>query len=176
MAALDDVDELLRAHRLVTGGNPGAPPITNGARVGASLLRAATTMISAALQTEVEDVFKEALPLTFDHFNAAERERYWKDCKKNWGNPNPENIRSLFFRLGFSDALDDLRWQKCSNAKVTSTLDAINQVRNRIAHGQPLTVDGQSFRLTRPIVSGWRAFAGVFMVRFRPFILDQFEE
>ena len=176
MAALDDVDELLRAHRLVTGGGPGAPPIENGARVGASLLRAATTMISAALQTEVEDVFKAAVPLTFGHFNAAERDRYWDDCKKSWGNPNPQNIRTLFFRLGFSDALDGLRWQKCPNANVVTTLDAINQVRNRIAHGRPLTVNGNPFRLTRPMVERWRSFARVFCVRFRPFILEQFEE
>ena len=176
MAALNDVDELLRAHSLVTGGGPGAPPITNGARVGASLLRAATTMISAALQTEIEDVFKKALPLTFDHFDGDERERYWQDCKKSWGNPNPANVRTLFFRLGFSDALDGLSWQKCNNASVVSTLDAINQVRNRIAHGQPLTVNGIPFRLTRPVVSRWRAFGGVFIARFQPLILEQFEE
>jgi len=176
MAALDDVNELLRAHRLVTGGNVGAPPIANGARVGASLLRAATTMISAALQTEVEGVFKQALPLTFDHFTDAERQRYWEDCKKSWGNPNPQNIRTLFFRLGFSDALDGLQWQNCPNANVVSTLDAINQVRNRIAHGQPLTVNAHPFRLTRPVVDRWCSFANVFTERFRPFILDQFEE
>jgi hypothetical protein len=108
VAALDDVDEILRAHVLVTGGAPGAPPIANGARVGASLLRAATALISAALQTEVEETFKAALPLNFDHFTAEERERYWQDCKKSWGNPNPHNIRTLFFRLGFSDVLDGL--------------------------------------------------------------------
>ena len=176
MAALDDVDELLRAHQLVTGGNPGAPPSANGARVGASLLRAATTMISAALQTEVEEVFKVALPLTFDHFTADECDRYWQDCKRSWGNPNPQNIKTLFFRLGFSDALAGLSWQKCPNANVLSTLDAINQVRNRIAHGQPLTVDGQIFRLTRPTVARWRSFAEVFVARFRPFIIDQFDE
>lgn len=175
MAVLHDVDELLRAHTLVTGGGPGAPPIANGARVGSSLLRASTTLISAALQTEVEDTFKVALPLTFDHFSQDELDRFWASCR-GWGNPNPHNIRALFFRLGFSDALDGLRWQKFSNASVVTTLDTINQVRNRIAHGQPLTVNNQSFRLTRPIVGAWRAFAGQFVSRFRPLIIDQFEE
>jgi hypothetical protein len=175
MAVLNDVDELLRAHTLVTGGGPGAPPIANGARVGSSLLRASTTLISAALQSEVEDTFKAALPLTFDHFNQDELDRYWLDCK-GWGNPNPHNIKTLFFRLGFSNALDGLRWQKFNNASVITTLDRINQVRNRIAHGQPLTVDGQPFRLTRPVVGSWRAFAGQFITRFRPLIASQFDE
>lgn len=133
-------------------------------------------MISAALQTEVEETFKVALPLTFDHFTAEEQERYWQDCKKSWGNPNPQNVRTLFFRIGFADALDGLSWQKCTNANVIATLDAINQVRNRIAHGQPLTVNGNPFRLTRPTVARWHAYAGVFLQRFRPFILDQYDE
>ncbi|WP_436357458.1 HEPN domain-containing protein [Brevundimonas sp. CEF1] len=175
MTALTDVDELLRAHALVTGGTRGAPRIQNGARVGSSLLRASTTLISAALQAEIEDTFKAALPLTFDHFNQDELERYWSDCK-GWGNPNPHNVRRLFFRLGFADALDGLSWKKCSNATVITKLDTINQVRNRIAHGQPLTVNNQEFRLTSPVVHSWRAFAGQFVSRFRPLILDQYED
>jgi hypothetical protein len=175
MAALDDVDELLRAHRLVTGGQVGAPPIANGARLGSSLLRASTALISAAIQTEVEATFRAALPLAFDHFTVPEQERYWTEAKKGWGNPNPYNIRNLFFRIGFSDVLDGLSWQKCPNASVISTLDAINQIRNRVAHGQPLTLDGTSFRLTRPIVNRWYNFAGILLSRFRPFVVDQFE-
>lgn len=173
MPVFDDVDELLRAHRLVTGGGVGAPPIVNGNRVGASLLRASTALISAALQTEVEESFKVAVPRAFAHFNPAQQADYWESCKK-WGNPNPANIKSLFFRIGLADPLGGLSWQKCNNATVISTLDAINQVRNRIAHGQPLTVDGQPFRLTRPVVARWRAYAEVFSARFRPHILGQF--
>ncbi len=176
MAALDDVDEILRAHRRLTGGAPGAPPVTNGARLGASLLRAAIPLISAALQTEVEETFKAALPLTFDHFSPAELDRYWEESKKNWGNPNPHNVRNLFFRIGFSDVLDGLSWRKRNNARVIAVLDAINQVRNRVAHGQPLTVNGQPFRLTRPVVKGWTDYARAFIVRFRPFVLSQFDE
>lgn len=175
MPVLNDVDEILRAHTLVTGGGRGAPPIANGARVGSSLLRASTTLISAAIQTEVEETFKVALPLTFDHFSQDELDRYWADCK-GWGNPNPHNVRTLFFRLGFSDALDGLRWQKFTNQSVVTTLDTINQVRNRIAHGQPLTVNNQPFRLTGPVVRSWRAFAGQFIHRFRPLIVSQYED
>lgn len=176
MAALDDVSEILHAHQLVTGGARGAPRIANGARIGSSLLRAAAIMISAAIQTEVEEAFKAALPLTFNHFTAKERERYWQDCKKSWGNPNSQNVRNLFFRIGLADALDGLSWQKCPNAKVIATLDAINQVRNRIAHGQPLTVNGNPVRLTRPVVGRWRSYAGVFLERFRPFILNKYQK
>lgn len=176
MAALDDVDELLRAHGLVTGGAPGAPRIANGARLGSSLLRASTALISAAIQTEVEATFQAALPLAFDHFSDDERERYWTDAKRSWGNPNPHNIRNLFFRIGYSDVLDGLSWKKCNNATVVSTLDAINQIRNRVAHGQPLTLDGNPFRLTKPVVNRWKNFAGVFLNRFQPFVLSYFEE
>ncbi len=109
MAALNDVDELLRAHRLLTGGQVGAPRIENGARLGSSLLRASTALISAAIQTEVEATFQAALPLAFDHFTEQEQERYWTEAKKGWGNPNPHNIRNLFFRIGFSDVLEGLR-------------------------------------------------------------------
>jgi hypothetical protein len=175
LAALDDVDEVLRAHQVLLGGAPGAPPIANGARLGASLLRASTALISAAIQTEVEETFKAALPLTFDHFSAAELDRYWGDAKRNWGNPNPHNVQTLFFRIGFSDVLEDLSWRKRTNPQVRATLDAINQIRNRVAHGQPLTVDGQPFRLTRPVVVGWTSFARIFIDRFRPHVLAQFE-
>jgi hypothetical protein len=176
MPTLDDVDEILRAHVAIRDPGPGAPPIVNGARVGASLLRAATTLISSALQTEVEETFKEALQLTFDHFSAAERRSYWEDALKSWGNPNPANIKRLFFRIGFPDVLEELKWQKCTNVRVRDVLDTINQVRNRVAHGQPITVNGNAFRLTRPIVRSWRNFAGVFIDRFRPFVLEQYED
>jgi len=174
MATLDDVDELLRAHSFLLGAGPGAPHVVNGARVGSSLLRAATVLISSALQTEVEEAFKAALPFSFDHLSQAELERYWSDCK-GWGNPNPDNIRRLFFRIGFSDILAGLSWQKCPNKTVIDNLDSINQVRNRIAHGQPLTINGKLFRLTKPGVARWRACAGAFSARFRPFVLAQYE-
>jgi hypothetical protein len=161
---------------LVTGGSVGAPPISNGSRVGSSLLRASTNLISAALQTAVEDTFKATIRMEFDHFSDDQYERYWQDAKQSWGNPNPHNIRSLFFRIGFPDVLDGLSWQKCSNATVVSKLDTINQVRNRIAHGQPLTVDGQHFRLTRPVVNGWNSFAGQFIRRFSPFVLANYDQ
>jgi hypothetical protein len=176
VAALNDVDEILRAHAALRPAGPGAPPIVNGARVGTSLLRAATTLLSSAIQTEVEETFKEALPLTFDHFSPNERADFWESTCKGWGNPNPANIKRLFFRIGFPDVLSGLRWQKCTNDRVRDVLDTVNQVRNRVAHGQPVTVNGHAFRLTRPVVSGWRNFAGVFIQRFRPFVLEQYDE
>ena len=173
MAALTDVDEVIRAHQFLVGPGPGAPPIANGARVGASLLHAATTLISAVLQSEVEETFRAALPRSFDYFNQDALDRYWSDCRQ-WGDPNPENVRRLFFRIGFPDVLAGLSWQKCPNATVISVLDEINQVRNRIAHGQPLTVKGRRFRLTKPKVVRWRNYAAAFLARFQPFVLAQY--
>ena len=174
MSALDDVDEILEAHSALLGGERGAPPIENGARIGASLLRAAVVLVSAGLQSSVEQSFKAALPLTFDHFNEDELRKYWGLCDR-WGNPNPANIRQLFFRIGFSDVLDGLSWQKCVNSKVVDLLDEINQIRNRVAHGQPLTVGGRVVKLTKPRVWRYRNFAVVFIQRFEPFVRDQFE-
>ncbi len=175
MRAIADIDEVLRAHGQLLPSGPGAPKIANGSRVGNSLLRAATTLISAALQTEVEETFKAAIPLTFDHFDPAELDRYWDDSKRSWGNPNPSNVRKLYFRLGFSDVLEGLSWQKCQNSEVVRLLDEINQVRNRVAHCQAITVDGNLFRLIKPTVYRWRNFADIFIKKFRPFVLEQFE-
>ncbi len=176
MSAIQDIDEVLRAHASLLPGGRGAPIIANGQRVGNSLLRAATTLISAALQTEVEETFKATIPLTFEHFDLLELERYWDDSKRAWGNPNSNNVRKLFFRLGFSDVLDGLSWQKCTNTEVVRLLDEINQVRNRVAHGHSITVNGNAFRLTKPTVHRWRNFTDIFLNRFRPFVLGQFDQ
>jgi hypothetical protein len=176
MAVIRDIDEVLKAHQAIRNPGPGAPPITNGERVGVALLRGATMLISAMLQVAVETTFKKAIPLTFDHFTADEIERFWEDCRKSAGNPNPENIKRLFFRIGFSDALDSLSWRNSNNATVRRKLDEINQVRNRIAHGQPITVNGQAFRVTRPVVTSWRNFAEQFCGRFDDHIVDQYDD
>lgn len=174
MSNIQYIDEVLRAHSKLLPGGPGAPIIENGNRVGNSLLRASTTLISATLQTTVETAFAAAIPLTFDHFSPGECERYVEDAKKGWGNPNPANVRRLFFRIGFPDVFDGFSWQKCPQAEVVRVLDEINQVRNRIAHGQPITVNGVAFRLTKPTVVRWRNYTEVFIDRFQPFILGQF--
>jgi hypothetical protein len=176
MSTLNDIDEVLRAHGRILPGGAGAPIIANGQRVGNSLLRAATTLVSAALQSEVEKTFRQAVPLTFDHFTPDQVERFTREALDRWGNPNPDNIRRLFFKIGFPDVLDGLSWQKCNNTKVIEVLDAVNQVRNRVAHGQPLTVNGQTFRLTKPTVRRWRNFVSVFEVRFGPHVIDQYDD
>lgn len=54
---LGPVDELIRVRQQQHGGNPGAPPIVGGARVGAALNKSCVLMLSALLQGYVEDVF-----------------------------------------------------------------------------------------------------------------------
>lgn len=173
MAALDNVDELISAHRLVIGNSRGAPPISGGSRLGTSLLRASTILISAAIQAEVEETFKLAIPKVFTHFSQNQCDEYWEECKRGWGNPNPRNIKILFFRIGLADPLNGLSWQNCNNQMITNNLDSINQIRNRIAHGNQLTINGNSFSLRRKTVTGWQSFSRAFISRFRPFILNQ---
>lgn len=176
MAVLQDIDEVLRAHQAIRQPGPGAPQIINGARVGSSLLRSATLLISAMLQVSVEETFKAALVEGFVHYSDEERERYWADAKQSSGNPNPQNINRLFFRIGFNQVLDGLSWRKRANTEVLAVLDRINQVRNRVAHGQPITVDGNPYVLTRPIVNGWRNFGDQFCNRFHDHVLARYRD
>ena len=139
------------------------------------MLRAATSLISAAIQTEVEDTFKKATQKSFDYFKDEDLDRYWKACGR-WGNPSHGNIKSLFFRIGFVDVLDGLSWQKFRNASIVRTLDNINEVRNRVVHGQPLTIGGKGIRLTKPLVVTWQNFGTVFVKKFPEHVFRQYEE
>lgn len=176
MAVLQDIDELLRAHQAIREPGPGAPPIENGARVGSALLRSTTLMISAMVQTSVEETFKQALRREFETYNDTQLEHYWKEVNRTSGNPSPNNIEKMFFRIGFPKVLDGLSWKKRNNNSVRQTLDRINQVRNRIAHGQPLAIDGFTIRLNRPMIVGWRNFAEQFCKRFDAHVMSEYDE
>ena len=161
------VDEMVDARRLVHGGGRGAPPLAeNGQREGASLNRSCIVLLSAQLQGYVEEVFEVCAKQAIGKLqNPVLWEAYWKQLER-WGNPNPGNVNALFLRIGIRDVLAGLNWQKCNNSTVKKKLDHLNQIRNDIAHGGEITVDGKVENLTLASVERYRDFVAAFAQRF----------
>ncbi|WP_430436898.1 HEPN domain-containing protein [Oceanibaculum nanhaiense] len=154
MIDLHFVDELIAARRVQHGGGRGAPRIVgNGQRIGASINRSCIVMLSALLQAHVDSVFRQCAPTVFPEFSrSGDAYDAFLEAARKAGNPNPSNIKSLFRRIGVPDVMDGLAWRRgrshnVSNATIVSSLDEINQVRNRIAHSQPLTLNGAPYQL-----------------------------
>lgn len=170
MAELDlhYVNELIAVRREQHGGGQGAPAIEAGHRIGASINRSCIVMLSALLQTHVEDVFQDAAKRAFPalNANAGAFALYWNQMK-NWGNPSDVNIGNLFLRIGVPDVFDGLSWQRTTTADIKRKLGELNQVRNRIAHGnRNLTLNGAPYSLTLAKVEAYRNLAGSFGQRF----------
>jgi hypothetical protein len=150
--------------------------LEDGSRQGASLNRSCVVLLSALLQSYVQEVFKlaaqEALP---NLRNEQVWELYLKQMK-SWGNPSADNIKSLILRIGIDDVLDGLSWQNCDNESVRCRLTELNQVRNSIAHGaDELRVNGKNYTLTLAGVVTFRNFAEVFADRFEKHALDKMQ-
>ena len=125
-------------------------------------------MLSALLQSYVEEVFGEACRRTFPRLNAnsEDYEAYWRQLK-GWGNPSDSNIRSLFLKIGIPDVFLGLSWQGTTTDRIRVRLDTLNQIRNQIAHGRrQLTVNGNNYSLTLARVRALRDFAKNFGERF----------
>ncbi len=162
------VDELISVKQVQHGGARGAPKrVEDGSREGASINRSSIVLLSALLQSYVQDVFesaaKQALPsLAVDDVWKS----YWKQMK-GWGNPSADNTKTLFLKIGIHDVFDGLSWQKCDNSLVCSRLNQLNHVRNSIAHGSAvLRVNDADYFLTMAKVKTFRNFAEAFAARF----------
>lgn len=157
------VDELIALRQGQHGGGRGAPPIVNGHRQGASVNRSCVVLLTALLQTYVEEVFTEAGTRLLPNLHPGT----YRDSFARWGNPSADNIRRLFHRLGVEDIFSGLSWKNCPNPNVRNRLNRLNQIRNGIAHGREhLRVDGQPFSLNLIEVQGYRNFAEQFGSRF----------
>lgn len=170
MAVLDlhYVNELIQVRQAQHGGGPGAPPIQAGHRVGTSINRSCVVMLSALLQSYVEEVFQEAARRRFPALAADPDafERYWNQMK-NWGNPSDVNIRHLFLKLGVPNVFQGLSWQRTTTAAITAKLDLMNRVRNQIAHGtRQLTNNQQPYSLSLAEVVAFRNMVQSFAARF----------
>ena len=90
------VDEVIKVRRDLHGGGRGAPPlIAEQIRAGASLNRSCIVLLSALLQTFVEDVFEAEARHMFPRLNNATQWKiYWSQVHR-WGNPSDDNQKSI---------------------------------------------------------------------------------
>lgn len=168
MALLDlhFVNELIAVRQDQHGWAPGAPEIVNGHRVGASINRSCIVMLSALLQTFVEEVFEETSVQLLGIEDDDARSSYRKSFSR-WGNPSAANIKTLFQRLGVSDILENLSWQRITNERIRSNLKQITEIRNQIAHGRRILRWGdQNYSLSLAEVVRLRNFVEIFSGRF----------
>jgi hypothetical protein len=167
MAELDlhYVNELIDVRQEQHGGGVGAPAVINGHRVGASINRSCMVMLSALLQSFVEDVFQEA-SIELLGIDEAVQDDYRKSFSR-WGNPSDSNIKSLFLRLGVEDVLNDLGWQRTTNQRIRENLRSLNGLRNQIAHGRrDLRLKNARYSLSLAEVIRFRDFVWSFADRF----------
>ena len=172
--SLNLVDELLEARRSLHGGSAGAPRrLEDGSHEGNALNRACVVMLSSTLQAYVGDVFLECSEKAFGRALAGDELKAYRTTWSRWGNPSDENITKLFQRLGTHDVFDGLSWQGQATNTLKSNLNTINQVRNRIAHGQEITVDNQPYALRLSGIVRWRNISEQFGQRFGPHALEK---
>jgi len=119
-------------------------------------------MLSSSLQAFVGDVFLTCSERAFGRVLNADERKAYTDTWSRWGNPSDENILRLFRRLGVHDVFDGLSWQGQATDTLKSNFNRINQVRNRIAHGAEITVDGQPYALRLGSITRWRDIANTF--------------
>ena len=128
--SLQNVAQVVNA--LVTPPGVGRP-----AEVQA-LNKAAIALLSAHLQGYVEDVFEEVGRVLL-HGRVPQIDALLTQAQRR-GNPNWDNITRLFAAIGFADILNAISWRGVSNATLKKRLRELNELRNRIVHGQTETV------------------------------------
>lgn len=163
---LHHVNELIGVREYIHGGEPGAPHVRDGHRVGESLNRSCIVLLSALLQGYVENVFVDASRRLFTALVTPEDEEDYRKSFRHWGNPSAENIERLFFRLGVHYVLNGLSWKNCPNSSVRWYLTNLALIRNQIAHGQPLRLNNAQYSLTLAKARRYRDFARAFGQRF----------
>lgn len=162
---LDYVNELIAVRQEQHGGAPGAPEIINGHRVGQSINRSCIVMLSALLQSFVEEAFEEVSVQLLGIEDEA-RQSYRKSFSR-WGNPSDANIKTLFQRLGIVDVLENLSWQRITNDRIRSNLQQLNEIRNQIAHGRrDLRWQNRRYSLSLAEAVRLRNFVRTFSDRF----------
>jgi len=126
------------AQRLVEDVGPGRPPQVQ------VVSKAAIVLLSAHLQGYIADIHAECAGKLFDG-RVKDLAALIAEAPTR-GNPNPENITTVFASLGFPGMLDGIRWPKMSNSSVRKRLREMNELRNRIAHGSSETVRKQQVK------------------------------
>ena len=148
---LADVDELIRAHTVVTGGGTGRP----AKRQGAAITRAGVVPLAAAMEGYVEDLFEEAGNLVFAGVTTAQRTELYKQTSKRLNNADSGKTTLLYFNLGCPWILSGIHWQKFSNATFIKALDKLVETRNQIAHGKRPNVTLPQLRRWKKMLDGY---------------------
>ena len=123
------------------------------AHVPAAIVESGVVLLSASLQSYFEAVFLGCASLVFGTTSAGSQE--FRKTWSRWGNPSSENVKRLFQRLAIPDVFEGLVVSNDNISDLVKALNNINQVRNRIAHGDAITVDGQPFNLNLSILTRW---------------------
>ena len=129
---LDDVEEVINTHTEITGGGRGKP----AQEQGAALTRAGVVLLAAAMEAYVEDLFEESARLMMSNRSDKELKRFFEDTSKRLNNAGIRKTQMLYFNLGITWVLDEIRWQKFSNEEFKKSIDSLVEKRNQIAHGR----------------------------------------
>lgn len=151
---LADVDELIQAHTIVTGGGKGKP----AKRQGAAITRAGVVLLAAAMEAFIEDLFEEAGNLVFAGLTADERKELYKNTSGKLNNADAFKTNMLYFNLGCPRILSGIRWRKFSNATFIQQLNKFVETRGAIAHGKRPGV-------TLPQLRRWKTMVGNYAPR-----------
>ncbi len=130
-------------------------------------------MLSSTLQAYVGDVFLACSEKAFGRVLSDDERKGYVATWSRWGNPSDQNIITLFRRLGVHDVFDGLSWQGQATDTLKLNLNRINQVRNRIAHGAEITIDGEPFALRLTNITRWRNIANTFGAYFEAHALGK---
>jgi hypothetical protein len=145
---LSDVEELIKAHEALTGGGKGKPSQGQGA----ALTRAGIVLLAAAMEAFVEDLFREAVDLLYPHMKPDRKKQLFDQTVERLNNADFTKTCLLYFNLGLSWALDEVRWQKFSNQTFQKSLQKLITTRGQIAHGKRPKVQLKKLRDWRKMV------------------------
>ncbi len=161
---LEDIDRLLEAHRSLSqfrqirAATSGQADIVRalaiaqrafsgplrGRRWGMEALnRAGVVLLTAHLEGYIEDLFEEAANLIASevfYTTYYDVNSFIAQATGPFHSPNPQNIKSLFARLGINDVLASVQWNPLTNKDVRQRLGDLVKLRNEIAHGEQPSV------------------------------------
>jgi hypothetical protein len=158
---LKDVEELIMAHGVVTGGGRGRP----AQRQGAAITRSGIVLLSAATEAFVEDLFEEAASIIFWDMAEDERIHLFRNTSRKLNNADTHKTELLYFNIGLPWILKDISWKKYPNHVLRGDLNKLIDARNKIAHGH-----GENVRLS--MLRRWKNMIEMLAPRLEEKVLD----
>jgi RiboL-PSP-HEPN len=166
------VDTLIEARvRFWLADQKAKVPDPKFAGEAAAIVEAGVVLLSAALQTYMERVFLECRDKVYANHSVPNDLKNEKNGCPKWGNPSEENLNRLFDLLGIKDPVDHFPEPHGLKERFSVTLKKINQVRNRISHGENPRIDGVEFNMNLSTLRTWTRASELCCLRFRFFVL-----